>query len=34
MYVQVVSEFNIGHKKNSIHHSWTFLVQLWGQQKK
>ena len=35
MNVQVISEFNIGHKKNSIYHSLEqFLVQLWRQQEK
>ena len=35
MYVQVVSEFNIGQEKNSIHYPVEqFLVQLWRQQEK
>ena len=35
MYVQVISEFNIGHKKNSIHYPVEhFLVQFWRQQEK
>ena len=33
--MQVISEFNIGHKKNSIHYPVKqFLVQFWRQQEK
>ena len=33
--MQVISEFNIGHKKNSIHYPVEhFLVQFWRQQEK
>ena len=35
VYVQVISEFSIGHKKNSIHYPVKqFLVQFWRQQEK
>ena len=35
MYVQLISEFNIGLKKNSIHYPVEqFLVQFWMQQNK
>ena len=35
MNVQVISEFNIGHKKNSIHYPVEqFLVRFWRQQEK
>ena len=36
MYVQVIWEFNIGHKKkNNIHYPVEqFLVQFWRQQEK
>ena len=35
MYVQVIWEFHIGHKKNSIHYPVVqFLVQFWKQQEK
>ena len=35
MYVQIIWEFNIGHKKNSIHYPVEqSLVQFWRQQEK
>ena len=35
MYVQLISEFNIGLKKNRIHYPVEqFLVQFWMQQNK
>ena len=35
MYVRVISELNICHKKNSIHYPGEqFLVQFWRQQEK
>ena len=35
MYVQVIWEFHIGHKKNSIYYPVVqFLVQFWKQQEK
>ena len=35
MYVQVISKFNIGHKKNSIYFPVEqFLVPFWRQQEK
>ena len=35
MYVQVIWDFDIGHKKNSIHYPiGQFLVQFWRQQEK
>ena len=35
MYTKVISKFNIGHKKNSIHYAVEqFLMQFWRQQEK